>query len=324
MGSGFDCASEKEITEIIDMGVAPERIIFANPCKQIKDIKTARSVGVKICTFDNEEELEKLKKHWPDVELILRIATDDSTSLCQFSNKFGAPLVDCSSLLEKAQELQLNVIGVSFHIGSGGSSAHAFGSALQRALQVWKLSTEFGFDFKILDIGGGFLASDSFEEICHGFEEDLNSLFPTAKIIAEPGRYFASKSHKLAANVYSKRTLVLDGETEQQLYINDGVYQSFNCLFFDHAVVEPIPLHLDTNARKIREKKAPLKQTTIFGPTCDGLDCIASHISFPEMTRGEWIYFNEMGAYTIAAASSFNGFYQWRIEYYTSYDPQAN
>lgn len=47
--------------------------------------------------------------------------------------------------------------------------------------------------------------------------------------------------------------------------------------------------------------------SSIWGPTCDGLDCILQECKLPEMRNGEWIYFNDMGAYTISAASGFNG-----------------
>lgn len=39
LGANFDCASKSEIKKILDMGVSPDRIIFANPCKQTSFIK---------------------------------------------------------------------------------------------------------------------------------------------------------------------------------------------------------------------------------------------------------------------------------------------
>ena len=39
LGANFDCASKGEIQQILDMGVAPEKIVFANPCKQTSYIK---------------------------------------------------------------------------------------------------------------------------------------------------------------------------------------------------------------------------------------------------------------------------------------------
>eukprot|EP01012_Entosiphon_sulcatum_P028317 TRINITY_DN34219_c0_g1_i1.p1 TRINITY_DN34219_c0_g1~~TRINITY_DN34219_c0_g1_i1.p1 ORF type:complete len:414 (-),score=68.32 TRINITY_DN34219_c0_g1_i1:63-1304(-) len=316
MGCGFDCASKREFMDAIEMGFATERIIFANPCKPVTDIKAARAEGVKMCTFDNEFELSKLQKNWPEAKLILRIWADDNESVCQFSNKFGAPPKQCVTLLKKAKEMGLNIIGVSFHVGSNCGDAKSFQKALEKAHDVWLEGEKLGFSMQIMDIGGGFPGKENdplFEKICASIRPLLEEYFPRAKIIAEPGRYFATASHTLAVNVYAKRELDDDdGRVEQQLYVSDGLYQSFNCLVYDHARVQAHPLRLTPN------EETTEVPTTIFGPTCDGLDCIAKCIPFPNMSLGDWIYFNDMGAYTLVAASAFNGFYQWRVEYLTT------
>jgi len=38
------------------------------------------------------------------------------------------------------------------------------------------------------------------------------------------------------------------------------------------------------------------------------MDKIVENIFLRELKVGEWIYFSDFGAYTVAAASSFNGF----------------
>jgi len=91
-----------------------------------------------------------------------------------------------------------------------------------------------------------------------------------------------------------------DGEKHFLYYVNDGVYQSFNCILFDH--YEPKALVLEQKGR------TDMYKCTIFGPTCDSMDCISKDILFPELEVGEWIYFKNMGAYSVAAASPFNGF----------------
>ena len=81
---------------------------------------------------------------------------------------------------------------------------------------------------------------------------------------------------------------------------NDGIYGSFNCIYFDHKT----PLILPFNERN--EKK--MYKSKIFGPTCDSIDLIANEIMLPELVIGEWVYVENFGAYTTAASSSFNGF----------------
>lgn len=58
--------------------------------------------------------------------------------------------------------------------------------------------------------------------------------------------------------------------------------------------------------------------TSIWGPTCDGLDRIVERCDLPEMHVGDWMVFENMGAYTVAAASTFNGFQRPTIYYVMS------
>lgn len=58
--------------------------------------------------------------------------------------------------------------------------------------------------------------------------------------------------------------------------------------------------------------------TSIWGPTCDGLDRIVERCDLPEMHVGDWMLFENMGAYTVAAASTFNGFQRPTIYYVMS------
>ena len=49
--------------------------------------------------------------------------------------------------------------------------------------------------------------------------------------------------------------------------------------------------------------------STVFGPTCDGLDTVLRDEPLPRLRAGrDWLAFSRMGAYTLAGASAFNGF----------------
>eukprot|EP01061_Rhynchopus_euleeides_P012905 TRINITY_DN2268_c0_g1_i1.p1 TRINITY_DN2268_c0_g1~~TRINITY_DN2268_c0_g1_i1.p1 ORF type:complete len:428 (+),score=176.94 TRINITY_DN2268_c0_g1_i1:338-1621(+) len=326
LGTGFDCASKAEFEHVLQMGLDAEKdIIFANPCKQVSHIKSAHKHGIKYVTFDNENELPKIKAHWPDAAVVLRIVTDDSKSICEFSSKYGAQLSLVPQLIDQCIDLGLNLVGVSFHVGSGCGDASAFVQSTKDARTVFDMAEAKGVHMNFLDIGGGFPGDQetkpSFKEIATLLAPVLDELFPEdVQVIAEPGRYFACASHSLAANVFAKREITFqDSEADEptkevQYYLNEGVYQSFNCLFFDHAIVEAKPFF--TNPEE--EEAAPQRVSTIFGPTCDGLDCIAKRIEFPEMKLGDFMLFFDFGAYTLSAASHFNGFHTTRIEYVRS------
>ena len=94
-------ASNGEINQVLQLGVNPERIIFANPCKATSFIRSSAKVGVDMMTFDNTDELYKIARTHPGAKLVVRILTDDSKSLCRLGLKFGAPLVTVPALLAK-------------------------------------------------------------------------------------------------------------------------------------------------------------------------------------------------------------------------------
>jgi len=337
LGIGFDCASKAEISQILKLGVAPSRIIYANPCKQKSFLKYAEKNNVDLMTFDNEAELIKIKALYPNARVVLRLLPSAHFKVqCELGNKFGCHPDNIYKLLSKAQELDLNLVGISFHVGSGVEEAAAFSCAVKQAYEAWTSALQLGFNMKILDIGGGFPgqkdAPVSFEEIANVLNEALDKFFPAesgVRIIAEPGRYFVASAFTLAVNVIAKRTVARDisdinsappnghhkqnvtsnDEPSHMYYVNDGVYGSFNSLLYDHAKVKASVL-VDAKAEKFT--------SSVWGPTCDGLDCILEECRLPEMEVGEWMYFTDMGAYTMCAGSTFNGMPRPVCYYYCS------
>ncbi|EGD81282.1 ornithine decarboxylase [Salpingoeca rosetta] len=492
---GFDCASAKEIQAMLDLGVAPDRIIFANPCKALSHLLYAKEKGVKLMTFDNENELLKCAEHFPSARLVLRVLADDSKAVCRLGLKYGARPSCTLRLLQLARTLHLNVVGVSFHVGSGSTDASAFADAVYRARAVFDQALSLGFRPTLLDVGGGFpgttyTSAISFDAIASCLTRAVDECFPPScgvRVIAEPGRFYVASACCLAVSVIGKRTphevagdhnnnnrraidttgnghgssarchdvpaaaprvvggcdagddradaahatprasgmrdmdssatssgsssdsdgedegdeddSVLLGATgrgttrvectradgsdgtilaakarpgerhnkgreravsmraprqesppspttpslsastscpasrpcsptrhyqqhqvqeqEQQhdslehdqdkqslmLYVNDGVYGSFNCILFDHAVVRGEVL-----LSRCDVQRAPPLTCSIWGPTCDSMDCIEKRASLPELEVGDWLFYPDMGAYTSCAASTFNGF----------------
>jgi ornithine decarboxylase len=313
MGAGFDCASKGEISQVMKLGVDASRIIYANPCKQKSFIKYAAKHNVDMMTFDNEAELVKVKELFPNAKLILRILPIAQFKVqCQLGNKFGCHPSNVHKLLLKARELDVNVMGVSFHVGSGVGEAEAFAYAVKQAHETWQIATELGFKMSMLDIGGGFPgqanAPITFTEIATVVNGALDTYFPpdpNVQIIAEPGRYMVASAFTLTVNIIAKRTIVPEAnaqtatknEPSHMYYVNDGVYGSFNCIMYDHAHPEP----------RVISDSPDRFMSSIWGPTCDGLDCIVHECKMPELEVGQWMYFADMGAYTIAAGSTFNG-----------------
>jgi ornithine decarboxylase len=79
-GLGFDCASQKEIQTVLDIGTKPEDIIYAHPVKRIDDIYYADSNNIKLTTFDSIGELHKIKNISDNFKCVLRIKIDNPSA----------------------------------------------------------------------------------------------------------------------------------------------------------------------------------------------------------------------------------------------------
>nr|BAR42912.1 lysine/ornithine decarboxylase [Huperzia serrata] len=312
LGAGFDCASQSELELVTSMGVSAQRIIFANPCKMPSHIKYATSVGVNLTTYDCEHEVRKVKVHSPNAKLLLRLRADDRSSKWPLGVKYGALSSEVEHLLMAAANAQLDVVGVSFHIGSGASDARSYLDAIAAARGVFEKALSMGLPaMHILDIGGGFTVGNNGElklaEAAKVINAALEQYFPEelgVSIIAEPGRYFAEAPTTLAAMIYGKRVR----QEVREYWINDGIYGTMNCLIHDYAVLCPRPLACASQRSNLSCAKLPLHKSTVFGPTCDSLDTVLKEHPLPDLVDGDWIVFPNMGAYTHCAGSSFNGF----------------
>lgn len=319
LGTGFDCASKAEINMILDGNLAPtDKIIYAHPCKTRSFIEHARKHNVKMMTFDNEEELQKINGLYPDAELVLRIAVSDPSAQCPLGIKFGCePSEVAPKLLQKSAAMGMKVIGISFHVGSGCNDPAAFQLAISYARNLFDIGKSMDHDMYLLDIGGGFPGNDheKFSRFASIIRTNIDEYFPPSenvRIIAEPGRYFASASISITTNIMSatkvpaSRITKDDGDSDKDgymYYMNDGVYGSFNCILFDH--FQPTGRPLFPSSDIIPSEEYP---TTVWGPTCDGLDQVEKETKMRRMQVGEWLYYPDMGAYTKVCATNFNGF----------------
>jgi ornithine decarboxylase len=295
----FDCASKNEIASVMNIVDDSSRVVFANPVKMISQLKYARANDIDLMTFDSDQELYKIKVYHPYAKLILRIKVDDSGSKCRFGCKFGAELDDVPHIFEIAKALDIQIVGISFHVGSGCKDPENYRKAIQDAKKCFDVGKTYKLEMDTLDIGGGFEDNVDFEKIANIIKESLMD-FEGVQVIAEPGRFFVSSSHTLVVNVIGKKVRKVN-QLEFVYYLNDGIYGSFNCIFFDHMT----PIICPFNERDGKRFKS-----TIFGPTCDSIDKIAEGVELPELTVGEWCYVENFGAYTCAASTSFNGFHQ--------------
>lgn len=307
----FDCASERELMAIRSLarGTLPSRVVYANPCKSERDLEAAKQMGSPMTVVDSVEEVEKLAAAKYEGGALVRLAVDDSGSDMPFSSKFGAPRSMVESIVAAAAGLKFPLHGFSFHAGSGSKSDRAIAAAIAETASLMPLLWRGGNEGRIIDMGGGFLSDGAdFRMKALRIRGAMSELADQRlQFIAEPGRFFAAGSFDFYVRVIGKKPAFLPNGTQDgwRYTVDDSVYGQFSNILFDHAKPEWVRVHDPASGgRKIRR----YVKGTLFGRTCDSLDVIAQSTHMEDLEVGDWLWFPNMGAYTQATASEFNGF----------------
>jgi ornithine decarboxylase len=307
-GCSFDVASMPEF-EIVHENIkdlsAKERqdfiwdkIIYANPIKANETLRDLDQYKP-LVTYDNFEEIGKIRQHAPHAGLALRLQVPNTGAMVELSSKFGATAGEAVSLIEAAHKVGLIVEGLSFHVGSQTTNFENYVQALSMAADVCREAADRGFKLKLVDIGGGFPAPydtqvQPFHLLADRINVELDRLFPKEiDILAEPGRFLVATAGTAIAKVIGKTRR--DGK--RCYYLDDGVYHTFSGIIFDHC-----QYHLKAF------KKGETEVCSVFGPTCDALDTISLVEELPELELGDYVYSENIGAYSRASSTWFNGF----------------
>ncbi len=312
LGSGFDCASKREMVQTLQLGVNPQNIIFSHPRKPISEIKFAEENHIKWMVFDSIEELDKMLAYAPSVSYLLRIKTEDSHSVTPLSDKFGASLEEAYHILDYALKKKAPIVGIAFHVGSNNLDETAYSKALQQSSTLFKYSEEkWHHSLTVLDIGGGWPGNhdERFVLFAKTVNRDLNHYFPkNIEVIAEPGRFFASPTITAAIRIIGTQVQQTPAGPRYAYYLANGAYGFFASSIYYHFDGKKLSLE-GWDFKPLfhaSEKQTKLYPSLFWGPTCDAGDKILDSILFPKMQTNEFIYTQNIGAYSLATQSNFN------------------
>jgi ornithine decarboxylase len=307
-GASFDVASMPEFMLVYEniKRLSPraqqdfiwDKIIYANPTKPKETLRELDRYKP-LVTYDNKAELEKIRRFAPHAGVVLRLRVPNTGSMVELSSKFGCDPGEAVDLIQEAFDLGLVVEGLSFHVGSQCTNFQNFVQALNLSAAVREEASTRGHEIKILDIGGGFPAPynkhvQPFSELATKINAEIDRLFPgDLQILAEPGRFLVATAATAVARVIGKA--IRDGKT--CYYIDDSVYHTFSGIIFDHC-----QYHLQSF------KKGKAEICAVFGQTCDALDTISLSEELPELEIDDLVFSENIGAYSNASATWFNGF----------------
>jgi ornithine decarboxylase len=297
----FDVASLPEIEQVRAQD-SEAGVHFMHPVKERGAIREAyHRHGVRHFVVDHPEELEKVfvETGARDLVVFVRLATPKAAVLYHLSAKFGATPEDAAWLMRTAAWCGA-AVGLTFHVGSQCLDPNAFRVALEG---VGKVVAHSGVEPAYIDVGGGFphrysnVEAPPLEDFVTAIRDGLQHLGLRAapRLWAEPGRVLVAAGCSVIVQVRLRK--------DDQLYINDGVYGSFS---------ELIDSSHELPARLLRQRGEPsgtLREFVLHGPTCDSMDTLPPPLRLPDdVGEGDWIEVDQVGAYSSALSTRFNGF----------------
>lgn len=305
-GSHFDCASRAEIELCLAQGARADQISFGNTIKRGSDIAFAASQGVTLFAADAPEELEKIAQHAGGARVYLRVIVENSQADWPLSRKFGAARGHILTLLEQGRGLGLDMVGLSFHVGSQTRKAEYWGPVLDQIASVWDAAQEAGFDLGLLNIGGGFPAFygeavDAPTFYAADVMRQVRARFGDVAVIAEPGRgMVAEAGHIVAEVLLAARKSPLD--LHRWVYLDIGKFSGLA-----ETMDEAIRYEFVTD-----KDSGEMGPCVLAGPSCDSADVLYEKqpVQLPlALCAGDRVIIRNCGAYTTTYATiGFNGF----------------
>ncbi|MFC7048635.1 type III PLP-dependent enzyme [Emcibacter nanhaiensis] len=300
----FDVASPKELERVSSFKDA--RFYNMNPVKHPRHIAISYfDYGVRDFSVDCMDELDKVLRatgHAKDLNIFVRLAVNNNSSMLPLDRKYGVPLLDSAELLMAAR-LNAAKLGVCFHVGSQCMDPEAYRQAITLANQA---IVRAGVLVDTLDVGGGFpsaypgvqpLELGHYMNVIHeAFEDSLAS--DNARLICEPGRALCAEAGSLITSVTLRK--------DNYLYLTEGAYGAL----FDAAHLKfkfPVQMHrVGANS-----EQAKLTGFSFYGPTCDSIDYMPGPFMLPEdIGIGDYVEVGMLGAYGQSMRTAFNGFHE--------------
>jgi ornithine decarboxylase len=185
-------------------------------------------------------------------------------------------------------------------VGSQCTNFDNYTSALAITSEIFHEARRKGYGLNLVDIGGGFPVPydarvPQFEKLASILNSEIERLFPDdIEILAEPGRFIVATAATLLTEIIGKARR--DGKVFYHL--NDGVYQTFSGVVYDHWI---------PNFSAFKQGETEI--CAVVGPTCDSFDKISLSVELPgDLEVGDFLLTQNIGAYSTASSTKFNGF----------------
>ncbi|GAB3021779.1 diaminopimelate decarboxylase [Niabella terrae] len=301
-GCDVDCSSINEVKLALHAGFEPSRVLYTSNGIGFSEIQEAQALGV-IINIDSLSNLEKFGKAYggsypvgvrlrPNIMAggHLKIATGHDKS------KFGIPVDQLEELLAIVAEYQMQITNLHVHTGSDIKDPEVFIQGIQ---VLFELLDRFP-DLKSVDLGGGFKVAYRDDDAAIDVEALAARVLQTfaaherarhLEIWFEPGKFLVSESGYFITQV----NVLKHTSNVNFAGVNSGFNHLIRPMFYDayHRI------------RNISNAEAPLREYAVTGNICE-TDNFAWGRSLPEIREGDYLVFENAGAYGFEMSSRYN------------------
>ncbi|MGD9157571.1 MAG: diaminopimelate decarboxylase [Desulfobacteraceae bacterium] len=306
-GGGVDIVSGGELYRALRAGVSPDKIVYSGVGKTAEEIEYALKSGILMFNAESPQEIMRLDEVAGSIGKKARIAirvnpdvdpqTHPYISTGLKENKFGIDINKSFDEYVKASKMNnIEVTGVSCHIGSQLTKVDPFVDALKKVKELIAKLDDTGIRIKNLDLGGGLGVTYDDEkpplpeEYAAALKETLGDMGLT--LILEPGRVIMANSGILVAKVLYTKANEDKNFAVVDAAMNDLARPS---LYGSYHSIKPVKMD-----------SADIINVDIVGPICESGDFLAKNREMASLKQEDLIAVMSAGAYGFTMSSSYN------------------
>lgn len=307
-GTGFDIVSGGELFRVLHAGGDSQKVIFSGVGKSSDEIRYGLDADILLFNVESSAEAAVIQEVAGSIGKTARVSvrtnpdvdakTHPYISTGTKKNKFGVSLPEAKELYRAfAQMPNIDVVGVSCHIGSQITELGPYREALESLRNFVDELRRDGVGLKYLDFGGGLGISYDAEEppspaeyarVITGATKDLG-----LKLVLEPGRVIVGN-----AGVLLTRVLFRKDQPAKKFVIVDAAMNDLirPALYGSHHQIWPVTATNGDETEKV----------DVVGPICESTDFIAQDREIVKLHRGDLLAVMSAGAYGFSLSSNYN------------------
>lgn len=305
-GCGFEIVSGGELFRVLRAGGSASKVVFDGPGKTIEEVRHALEANILFFNVESAHEADVIAELARGMGKRARISlrtnpdvnpqTHPYISTGMREHKFGIELAEAHDLYLRLRERpELEIVGVTCHIGSQITQMGPYQEALQSMRKLVSSLKREGISLQYLDFGGGLGIAydgeeppsiDCYAKVIIEATRDLG-----LTLVLEPGRVIVGNAGTLITRV----TFTKDQGNKRFVIVDAGM----------NDLLRPA-LYASRHQVWSVAQKSSTQIADIVGPICESTDFIAKNREVPAFEPGDLAAVMSAGAYGFALSSNYN------------------